>query len=159
MPYPRDKPHARIYRNFMDLPAWTTLNSHATRLLIELLGRYRPQEPNQFEISDRTASKLIGCARNTARKALEQLEDRGWIKVISIGKIKGPRAARASVYALTHYPLSVCEPALKSYLKWKPEPIQRLKTKPSTDHFRAFNGSLQRLETPLFGSITGEVKH
>jgi hypothetical protein len=159
MPYPRDKSHARIYREWMDLPAWTTLNPCATRLLIELMTRYRPHEPNQFEISDRTASKLVGSARNTARKALEQLEDRGWLKVISIGKMTGQKSARASVYALTLYPMSTCEPALKSFLKWKPHSIQRLKIKPSTDQIRAFNGSLQRLEAPIFETLTSDLTH
>jgi hypothetical protein len=104
---------------------------------LEVLTRYRPREPNQFEISDRTACALIGCSRHTARIALEDLEDRGWIVVVHVGRITGPRKARASVYALTWYPISAGEPALKSFLNWQPHPVQQLKSGPSTAHFSA----------------------
>jgi DNA-binding transcriptional MocR family regulator len=154
MPRISDPPHARIYRSWLDLPAWRTLSTFSKCLLTEMLARYRPWEPNQFEVSDRTASQLIGCSRNTARIALEELEDRGWIKVIRVGKITGPRTARASVYALTYYPISNCEPALKTFLHWQPHPVQQLKSGPSTAQIRPFNGSLQCLE----GSFSEETK-
>jgi hypothetical protein len=159
MPRLSDPPHARIYQSWLDLPAWRTLSPHAKCLLTELLARYRPKEPNQFEISDRVASRLIGCARNTARKALEELEDRGWIAVLHVGRITGPRTARASVYALTCYAISASEPALKTYLGWQPHPVQRLKTGPSTAHIRPLNGSLQRLERPILGGDLCTATH
>lgn len=143
MPYPSDKPHARIYRQWMDLPAWTTLTPLAQALITNLITRYRPHEPNQFELSDRTVTKLVRCARNSARKALGDLEDRGWLRVVRVGRMHGPKAKRASVYALTAFAVQPGEPATKDFLRWKPHPIQRLKPRPSTAHIRAANGSLQ----------------
>lgn len=143
MPHPKDKPHARIYRSWLDLPAWTTLSAHARCLLVELLARYRPMEPNGFEISDRTASQLVDCARNTGAKALAELEDRGWIKVVRVGRLFGPKAKRASVYELTYYTSSQGDAPTKEFLRWQPHPIQRLKNKPSTAHVKAVNGSIQ----------------
>jgi hypothetical protein len=159
MPRPSDPPHARIYQSWLILPAWRTLSTFARCLLVEMQAQYRPKEPNQFELSDRIASRLIGCARNTARKALEELEDRGWITVVRVGKIKGPKMARASVYALTWYPISAGEPALKSFLNWQPHPIQRLKSGPSTAHIKPFNGSLQRAEGPIIGGKRCTTTH
>lgn len=143
MPRPTDKPHARIYRAWMDLPAWTTLTPVAQALFVNVLTRYRPMEPNRFEISDRTATTLVNCARATASKALADLVDRGWLRVIRVGRLQGPKARRASVYALTAFPEDSASQARKDFLRWQPHPIQGLKPKPSTAHFRAANGSLQ----------------
>lgn len=143
MPRQTDRPHARIYFAWMDLPAWTTLTPVAQALLVNLLTRYRPLEPNAFEISDRTATDLVSCARNTASKALADLVDRGWLRVVRVGRIRGPKARRASVYALTAFPEEMGMPAAKDFLRWQPHPIQRLRSKPSTAQFRAVNGSLQ----------------
>lgn len=154
MPRPTDRPHARIYYAWMDLPAWATLTPVAQALLVNLLTRYRPLEPNAFEISDREATRLINCARNTASKALADLVDRGWMRVVRVGRIRGPKAKRASVYALTAFPEELGAPAAKDFLRWQPHPIQGLKPKPSTAQFRAVNGSLQppQHDTPRYAA-------
>jgi hypothetical protein len=138
----------------MDLPAWATLTPVAQALLVNLLTRYRPLEPNAFEISDREATRLINCARNTASKALADLVDRGWMRVVRVGRIRGPKAKRASVYALTAFPEELGAPAAKDFLRWQPHPIQGLKPKPSTAQFRAVNGSLQppQHDTPRYAA-------
>jgi hypothetical protein len=159
MAYPRDRPHARIYREWMDLPAWTTLMPVAQSLIVNLLTRYRPQEPNRFELSDRTVAKLVSCSRNTARKALDDLEDRGWMKVVRVGSFIGPKARRASAYALTAFPLEIGMPPQKDFLHWKPDPIQRLKPKPSTAQIRAVNGSLQPPCEDAAEPVTGWASH
>lgn len=152
MPRPCDRPHARIYRQWMDLPAWTTLTPVAQALIVNLLTRYRPQEPNRFQVSDRTATELVRCSRNTASKALAELEDRGWLRVVRVGRMTGPKTTRASVYSVTAFPADIGEPATKDFERWRPEAIQRLNPMPSTAHIRAVNGSLQppadRLPTP-----------
>jgi hypothetical protein len=143
MPRLTDKPHARIYFAWMELPAWTTLRPEAQALLVNVMTRYRPLDTNAFEISDRTATMLVNCARNTAAKALEELVDREWFRVIRVGRIRGPKALRATIYALTMYPLDDAEPAPMGFLRWQPHPIQGLKLKPSTAQIRAVNGSFQ----------------
>ncbi len=144
MPRPSDKPHARIYRRWMDLPAWYTLRNASKALLAELLTRYRPMEPNRFELSQRTVARVAGCARNTAALVLEELEDRGWIASVRVGTgTRGPRASRSPVYMLTAYPSPEGDLATKAFLRWRPDPVQRLKKRPSTAQIRAFDGSLQ----------------
>ena len=153
MPHPRDRSHARIYKHWLELPAWQTLTCQARALIVELLARYLPESPNHFELSDRTVAGLLSCARPTAAQALRDLEDRGWISVVRVGRIYGPKARRASVYALTYYPAEPGEPASKAFLNWKPGPDQQHKSEPSTVNIRAVNGSFQQLygknaETP-----------
>lgn len=143
MAHPKDKPHARIYRDWMDLPSWRTLSPEAVKLLVEMLASYRPHEPNRFQISGRLAADTIKCSRATAAKALEELEDRGWIKVEAFGRITGPRPNRAACYSLTRYPTSDGRPASKAFLRWQPARVQRLKSTPATVQIRPVNGSLQ----------------
>jgi hypothetical protein len=143
MPRPTDKPHARVYRDWMDLPAWTTLAPAAQALLVNVMTRYRPHEPNRFEISDRTATTLIRASRATASKALADLVDRGWLRVARVGRVQGPKSKRASVYMLTMYPEEKGMTVTRDFERWQPHPVQRLKPKPSTAHIRAVNGSLQ----------------
>lgn len=159
MPRPHDQPHARIYRHWMDLPAWTTLTPVAQALIVNLLTRYRPQEPNRFQVSDRTATELVRCSRNTASKALAELEDRGWLRVARVGRMSGPKAKRASVYSVTAFPADIGEAATKDFLRWRPDPIQRLKPKPSTAHIRAANGSLQPPASPAPEGLAGRATH
>jgi len=143
MPRKTDKPHARIYAEWMFLPAWNTLRPEAQSLLVNIMTRYRPLYPNAFEISDRTATMLVNCARNTARNALAELVDRGWLRVIRVGRMGGPKAKRASVYALTTHGLDMGAPAPEDFKTWRPHPVQGIKNRPSTAQFRAVNGSLQ----------------
>jgi hypothetical protein len=160
MPRPlADKPHARIYSEWMDLPAWNTLTPVAQALLVNIMTRYRPLDANAFEISDRTAATLVRASRNTAAKALADLEDRGWLRVVHVGRIWGPKAKRASIYSLTMWPGEVGEPPTKNYLAWRPDPVQRLKPKPSTAQVRAVNGSMQPLKVDMTARAGARTKH
>jgi hypothetical protein len=143
MPHPRDKPHARIYREWVELPAWTSLPAVSRVLLIELMVRYSPNSANAFEVSDQSAAFLARCARGTARKALETLEDSGWIKCIRVGRMIGPKAKRAAVYRLTFKAADAGTPATNDFLRWRPHPVQRIKPAHSTDQVRPVNSSIQ----------------
>jgi hypothetical protein len=145
----RDAPHARIYSAWMELPAWRTLSPYARSLLVELFARYRPLEPNRFELSDRTAAFLANCGRQTAARALIELEKRGWIEVARVGKLTGPKAKRASWYSLTYFERLPGEPGSRAFLTWRPDGSERPKSGPATADFRAVNGSLQSLPRSL----------
>ncbi len=159
MAHPRDKAHARIYRVWMDLPAWTTLSAVAQALIVNIMTRYRPMEPNRFEISDRTATTLVRAARKTAAKALAELVDRGWLSEVRVGRLQGPKARRASVYALTTFSEDGVIPATKRFLTWQPDPVQGLKVKPSTAQIRSVNGSLQVLSSDPAQRPAGAATH
>lgn len=89
MPRPvYDKLRARIYREWLALPAWRTLNTNARALLAERLASYRPHEPNRFEPGGRPA----------AAQALNDIEVRGWLEVVRVGKMRGLKAGRASAF-------------------------------------------------------------
>lgn len=114
-----DKSHARIYGEWENLPAWNTLSTYARSTLIVLLMDYRMGN-NFLELSDREAARRGNCARATAAKAIAELENKGWIKVAQVGKMRGRLRARTSAYFLTKYPEEIGIPPTHDYKKWKP---------------------------------------
>jgi Transcriptional regulators len=115
----RDKPHARIYAEWMLLPAWRTLDCHARALIVELLTRYRPTDENHIILSDRKAATMLNCARPTAAKAIAQLVERGWLEIERVGSMKGPRCKRGSAYALTAQPAHPGLRAELTFMNWQ----------------------------------------
>lgn len=104
----REKPHARIYTEWMDLPAWRELSCQARALIVELTARYRPNGPdsNVVPLTSRSVAAMVGCGREKASEAIDELEERGWIVAHSVGlQMSGPLHKRAPRYAL-----STCSP-------------------------------------------------
>ncbi|MCP4121939.1 MAG: hypothetical protein GY751_09325 [Bacteroidetes bacterium] len=117
----RDKSHARIYGHWEHLPAWNALSVYGRAILTIMLMDYRAGQ-NFIILSDAEAARRANCARATAAKAIEELQELGWIKVARVGKIRGRKATRASAYYLTMYPEEIGIPATHDYKKWRPNP-------------------------------------
>lgn len=116
----RDRPHARIYAEWMHLPAWKALKAESVALLVHTMATYRPNDGNCFEISDRRAAELARCSRPTAARALANLVDHGWLEIERIGKITGTLNSRKSRYSLTCQPRYMGEAAKMTFLHWRP---------------------------------------
>lgn len=115
----RDLSHARVYGHWERLPAWNLLSPYARCILIAMLMDYR--SGNNFIImSDADAARRGNCARSTAAKAIQELQDLGWIKVARVGKMWGRKEGRTSAYYLTLYPEEIGIPATHDYKKWRP---------------------------------------
>lgn len=114
-----DKSHARIYGEWERLPAWNTLSVYARCILTVLLMDYR-KGANFLELSDAEAARRANCARSTAAKAIDELQEKGWIGVARVGKMNGRRAGRCSAYFLTYYPEEIGIPATHGYKRWRP---------------------------------------
>ncbi len=116
-----DKPHCRLYCEWLLLPAYRELSCYARALLIDLLAKHRPAAPNLIELSDRQIAKILNCARGTASKAIVELEKCGWLEVERVGTMKGKRGKRASCYSLTRFPKISGDAPTESYLHWRPQ--------------------------------------
>lgn len=99
----RERPHARFYSHWLYLPAYRTLSSHAFRLLMELLARYRPDRPNLFRVANTDVSRMCGCSRNSARRYVDELEERGWIRIERRGAFTGQRTSRPRAVSLSSF--------------------------------------------------------
>jgi len=116
----RDLSHARVYGHWENLPAWYLLSPFARCILIALLMDYRTGK-NFIVMSDAEAARRANCARATAAKAIQELQDLGWIKIARVGKMWGRKDGRASAYYLTLYPEEIGIPATKDFQKWRPK--------------------------------------
>src|SRR5271155_4130398 len=97
----RDRAHARIYAHWRQYPAWQILSLAARALLTEILLEYRPGSNGRLEWSCRKAGRAVGISKDSAARALTELESLGWLKVERVA-LFGRRNTPAS-YALTMY--------------------------------------------------------
>ena len=112
--------HARFYSDWLDLPSYRNLHPPARALLLETMARYRPKTSTQFEWSSRKAAGLLLCSRSTAAQALHELVECGWLKVERVGRTKGPRATRPSVYSLTMFGTAMDPTPSREFMTWRP---------------------------------------
>lgn len=118
---PWEKPHVRIYLEWMLLPAWVELSVYARALLPEILRLYKPSQQNWIELSDRRAAIILKCSRPTAAKTLAELVECGWLDVERVGQMSGKYSRRASAYSLTMYAPTIGEAPRMSFMKWRPQ--------------------------------------
>jgi hypothetical protein len=116
----RDRPHARIYFQWVELPAWREASLAARALLVEMLARYRPGENGRLEWSVRRVAEVLGVSKSTASAVLIELETIGWIEVTRAGGFL--KKGRASLYALAMYANDVTgEPPTRAFERWRPD--------------------------------------
>ena len=90
----RERPHARIYFAWVELPAWREASIAARCLLVEMLARYRPGDNGRLEWPVRRVAEVLGVSKTTAGKILIELETTGWIAVMRVGSFSGKRSYR-----------------------------------------------------------------
>ena len=115
----RDRRHARIYAEWLNLPAWQHLSGDGTKLLIYLLARFLAANNGLTDFSARQAGEAIGKSKSQGARALNELEALGWISVVRVGKFQARN--KPSRYALANYPNDATgEAATMGFLDWVP---------------------------------------
>lgn len=111
-------PFVMVYHKWMDTPAWAALTNDEVHLLLQLLRIYNGENNGRIALSERRAATLLGIARNTAARAFDGLEARGFIRPARKGcfDVKG----KATEWRLTMWPASG-KIATHDYQKWRPE--------------------------------------
>ncbi|WP_139792260.1 hypothetical protein [Henriciella litoralis] len=99
----RDMPHARIFDHWMHHPAWMELTSPAFKIIVMLMTSYRPDKPNIFPVGERRVSAMSCCPPRTAKKAIDDLIERGFLRVEQTGRNRGKAVGRERIVSLTHY--------------------------------------------------------
>ncbi len=118
-----------IYHWEMDLPAWRHLSAHGRALLIEFRRKYNGSNNGEIAMSVRDAARLVGCHKDTAVKALRELEQKGWIRMARTGSFhwkveaRGRKHRAATTWRITNQPigLGLDMKATKESQKWAPE--------------------------------------
>lgn len=91
----RPPSHVRIYRRQMQSLAWRHLSGSAVKVLLLIADMENGSNNGTLFLSDRTAAEQTGLARNTTRKALQDLLATGFIYCTERGGFsrKTPHAA------------------------------------------------------------------
>ncbi|MEO5775039.1 MAG: hypothetical protein ABIQ32_13115 [Sphingomicrobium sp.] len=117
-----------LLHNMMNSEAWQDLSGNAVKVLLHLMklshgnnGYGHKAEPGQLFLSERVAAKGTGLSRNTASKALSELLDHGFLRVVCAGHFK-VKLRQATIWRLTFepYPLAHRGPT-NEWRNWKPE--------------------------------------
>ena len=102
--------------NMVQAPAFRALGGAALKVYIELHSRFWGGNNGKLSLSLEDGSKLLGLGENTIRRALAELEEKGFIVLTRRGQFVG---RRASEYRLTAKPYDG-HLATRDWQRWSP---------------------------------------
>lgn len=73
--------------------AWRSLGGSALKVYMELRTRYNGSNNGQLILSIRDASNALGLGKATVKRAYDELQDKGFIKLRQPGRFYGRHAA------------------------------------------------------------------
>lgn len=117
----RSVEHGKYVRDFewmLACPAYRSLSCYSRCLLTELKRLYNGHNNGDLYLSVRHAGYLIGAGKDTAAKALKELEERGFIRQHQVGAFSWKKR-HATTWILEEYSLGDSLPT-KAFMKWVP---------------------------------------
>ena len=105
-------------RFMLKSPAWLSLSAPARAIYVEMECRYYGTNNGDIGLSVREASKLCRIAKDTAGKAIQELQDKGFIRCRRKGAFHR-KIRHASEWELTAQPFDTGEPT-KDFMSWQP---------------------------------------
>ena len=118
-----DSRHVRVYHWLMQTVAWRSLNATARAIYIEIAARYRGPGSNNgcIPYSVREAAESLSIGKTTASRALERLQQRGFIVAMKKGAFS-LKVRHATEWRLTEFPCDMTHAlATKEFTRWSPE--------------------------------------
>jgi DNA-binding Lrp family transcriptional regulator len=112
-------PFVRLFRYMLDGPAWRSLSVYARAALIELGRVYYGSNNGQLAMSVRVLADRLGSSKDSAAKALKELEETGFVATTKVGSYKR-KDRRASEYRLTMFRCDESfHPPSNDFLRWQ----------------------------------------
>ena len=100
--------------------AWRSLTPFARSIYVQLAQRYNGRNNGAIGLSQRDAASLCGMSKVTARKALLELQDRGFVELAKQGAFS-IKLRHAAEWRLTAFRDDVTgAPASKAFMRWRP---------------------------------------
>ena len=100
----------------MQLPAFRQLDGNALKLLVCMMAEYRPGQNGYLAWSDKRAGEALAMSEASGRRALSELESKGWIAIERFGKFQRDKP---TTYALAMWPNDAAgQPATNAFLHW-----------------------------------------
>ncbi len=108
--------HVRLHHWLLNSPAYKSLGVCARALLIEYYRRYNGSNNGDIGLSVRDAASALGVAVGTVRKAIVELEERGFIRANQRGAFRW-KARHATTWILTEFEYAG-QPPTKAFMRW-----------------------------------------
>lgn len=148
----------------MDTPAYRLMSVYGRALLVEIRRLYNGSNNGKIGMSVRQAADRLNCNKDTAAKALHELEAKGWIRLATKGSFDW-KARTATTWRLTNQPigLGVDIPATKEYASWRPDEKQntvprRRTNGPTSSHRSEKHGPTSSDQTPPDGPTSSDCE-
>jgi hypothetical protein len=111
--------HVRLHHWVLDTEAYRSLPAEARSLLVELMRIYNGSNNGRIALGVREAGELCLCSKNTAARAFQQLEDRGFIRCQTTSSFTY-KVRRAKEWCLTEFRNDVEGQApTKEFTRWR----------------------------------------
>ena len=155
--------HVRLYHWFMQTSAWQSLNAVERAIYVEMALRYAGTGSNNGKLhyAVREAVESVHIGKSTAARALQVLQERGFIVPVAKGAFS-VKVKLATTWRLTEFPCDVeHKPATKEFTKWSPEIQNTVPPQTSTVSVAGPNGTCNGTEVAEMsrnGPTTGTVK-
>jgi hypothetical protein len=115
------EPFVRLPQWMLHSAAWRALSAVERCVLIEILAIYNGHNNGRLALSARDAGKRVGCSKNTAARAFDELRKKGFIDVATPGGFSR-KTPHATEYRLTLYQCDrTGERPSKAFARWHPQ--------------------------------------
>jgi DNA-binding transcriptional regulator YhcF (GntR family) len=156
--------HVRICHYMMATPAWKSLGANPQAMYLDIASRYAGYGSNNgkicYSVRDAATNLHIGVA--TAKRALDALQDRGFIVAMKRGGFS-LKQRHASEWRLTEFSSDISKDiATKDFMTWTPEKNktrypQRNRSVAVAEPIGSCSGTVQEQDTS-HGSCSGTVR-
>ena len=113
----KDTAHVRLHAYLLNGAAYRSLSPFARAGLVELYALYNGSNNGEIFLSERELGRRLGVDRRTARKALADLADRGFIAATEQGGFVR-KVRHATCWRLTEHPCNG-RLATKDFMQWR----------------------------------------
>ena len=111
----------------LESEAWRWLKPNSQAVYIELRRRFNGSNNGKISFSLAEGARILMASKSTIQKALIELEEHGFIKLVKKGRFQG---RRASEYALTDEQLDGYPPT-REWRQWRPTQAHRRRQIPA----------------------------
>jgi len=112
-------PFVMLPKYMVGCPAWRKMSGSALKVYCVVDSRFMGSNNGQISLSVREAAEAAGLAIGTARKALAELQELGFIRCHMKGSYS-LKIRHASEWEITVRPLASGKPAKKTFMSWHP---------------------------------------
>ncbi|MBV7258673.1 helix-turn-helix domain-containing protein [Erythrobacter sp. WH158] len=112
--------HTRLFHSVTGSEAWLALSGNAVKVLIALARHDDGSSNGRIYFSERTGAKATGLSRNTVRRCLNELMEKGFIAQTKPGAFNRNNLS-AATYRLTWVAAPGCSPSAptRDFERWK----------------------------------------